>query len=139
MPTRSSGFLLQSSTGNFEAVIPTALGGLVHVSRDHSAEGFPWTPPEFFGSGFLEAGSLIQAYDGPDAAGELEVVVRAGDRLAHYQRGKGKWLEPVYFGSGASGRPVMIQSNFGTRGNYELVVPAGDGLAHWYRDNDDPA
>jgi hypothetical protein len=82
----------------------------------------------------------------------MEVVFRAGDRLAHtvcqcepsaaehsaFEHSK--WQQPVFFGSGISGRPAFVQSRIGTKGNYHVVAPwAGGGLAHYFRDNDDPA
>ena len=34
--------------------------------------------------------------------------------------------------------PVLIQSNFGHKGNFELAVQVSAGqLQHWWRDNDD--
>src|SRR5437870_2500715 len=143
MASTNSGYLVQTTfaaIGNFEMVVSSSRGGLVHVSRDNNSAGFPWMAPMFFASGFLEGASLIQRADKDQSPGDLEVVFRAGDRLAHVVRQESMWKEPVFFGSGISGRPAFIQSRFGAKGNYEVVVPrAAGGLAHYSRNNDDSA
>ena len=86
MATTNSGFFMQNTfapVGNFDVVVPSAHGGLVHVWRDNNSDGFPWKEPAFFYSGFLDGASLIQGSDRDQPAGEMEVVFRAGDRLAH--------------------------------------------------------
>ncbi len=40
---------------------------------------------------------------------------------------------------GVTGRPVMIQSEYGPdRGNFELLVPQGDRIVHYWRNNSAP-
>ena len=59
----TSGYFLQTtfgSAGNFEMVLPSPQGGLVHVWRNNDTAGFPWMPPTFFASGYLDGVSLIQ-------------------------------------------------------------------------------
>src|SRR5262245_41686319 len=139
----TSGYFLQTSfgaTGNFEMVLPSPQGGLVHIWRNNDSAGFPWMAPTFFASGYPDGVSLVQRSDKDHAPGDLEVVFRIGDRLAHLVRRDSKWKEPAYFASGLSGRPAFIQSSLGERGNYEVVAPlAAGGLAHYFRGNDDPS
>ena len=124
--------------GNFELVVPIAKGGLAHFWRDNDAAGMPWHGPTPFGSGRVEAVSLIQSNFG--TKGNLEVVAREGDRLVDYWRvdqAPWTWHGPFEIAKGVAGNPVFLQSCFGQRGNFELVVPiAKGGLAHFWRDND---
>ncbi|HEX2036455.1 MAG TPA: galactose oxidase-like domain-containing protein [Chloroflexota bacterium] len=145
MPTTHSGFLIQSThgvVGNLELVVASPKGGLAHTWRNNNAAGFPWIGPTFFGSGDLHGPSLIQSSLG-GGAGTFQVVVREGTNLGLYERSDQSpftWYGPLYFASGVSGNPALVQSQFGTAGNFELVVPVVDGgLAHYSRDNDDPA
>src|SRR5260221_3105544 len=139
----TSGYFLQTTfgvTGNFEMVLPSPQGGLVHTWRNNDSAGFPWMAPTFFASGYLDGVSLIQRSDKGQTPGDLEVVSRVGDRLAHLVRRASRWKEPMFFTSGVSGRPSFIQSSLGQKGNYEVVAPlAAGGLAPYSRDNDDPA
>ena len=128
--------------GNFEVVAPLAAGGMGHFWRDNDAPGMPWRGPTPFGAsaGVVDAVTLIQGnYDSP---GNLEVVARVGNRLAHFWRDSGPsftWYGPFWFYTGAAGTPSLVQGRFGTRGNFELVVPlAAGGLGHFWRDNDAP-
>ncbi|HEU0016148.1 MAG TPA: galactose oxidase-like domain-containing protein [Longimicrobium sp.] len=145
MPTRSSGFLIESShgtKGNFEVVTPRTGGGVSHLWRNNDVAGFPWSGPAIaFGStGDVSAASLIQSNYG--AAGNLEAVVREGNQLFHIWRDDGaswRWQGRTYLpgATAVSGVPGFIQSSFGTMGNFEVVAPlAGGGLAHWWRAND---
>src|SRR5215217_5240982 len=146
---RSSGFLAQSSfggNGNFELALPVSdgdRGGLVHFWRNNDDPSLPWIGPAAFGTGAgpVEAVALLQSNFGNP--GNLEVVARIGDRLASFWRESGPpfaWHGPMFFASGVSGNPAMIQGVFGGRGDFELVVPLSTGgLAHFRRDNDDPS
>ena len=139
--------LIQSTfgeNGNFELVTPLLAGGLGHFSRDNDAPGSPWSGPTVFGTdlGVVDAVTMIQSNLGP---GNLEVVARAGNRLADFFRDHEPpfaWHGPRIIVDDVSGNPVLIQSNFGKTGNFELVTPrritplSGGGLAHFARDND---
>ena len=141
--------LIQSTfgtNGNFELVTPLGGGGLAHFARNNDAPGLPWSGPTPFGTdlGIVDAVSMIQSSLGP---GNLEVVARVGDRLAHFFRDHAPpfaWHGPVFIQEGVTGNPVLIQSTFGTNGNFELVTPrlvtplGGGGLAHFARNNDVP-
>jgi hypothetical protein len=85
---------------------------------------------------------MIQSSLGP---GNLEVVARVGDRLAHFVRGNEApftWHGPLFFHDRATGNPVLIQSTFGENGNFELVTPrlvtplGVGGVVHLARNND---
>jgi hypothetical protein len=144
MVSAGSGFMIQSSfgvKGNFELVVASALGGMDHCWRDNDHPPYPWIGPRFFGSGYVDGVSLIQSTLAP-TPGQLEVVVRVGDELAHYSRAATPpftWFGPQQITPGVSGNPALIQSRFGHAGNFELVVPLpGSGLAHYWRNNDAP-
>jgi hypothetical protein len=137
-----SGYFLQSKfgkQGNFELIVPLAPGGLGHYWRNNDAPDHPWTGPVEFGKelGKVEAVSLIQNNFGD---GNLEAVVRVGDRMASlWTPPGGTWSEPFFFATGVSGTPALIQSSFGKQGNFELIVPlASGGLGHYWRNNDAP-
>jgi hypothetical protein len=139
----SSGYLVQSSfgrKGNFEAVTPRAGGGIKFGWRNNDAPGLPWSAPTDFLTGAGELGgvpSLIQSNYG--SPGNLEMVARIGQRLAHFWRDGAGWHGPGFFADGVSGNPALIQGIFGGRGNFEVVAPlAAGGLAHWWRNNDAP-
>lgn len=125
--------------GNFELVVPLASGGMVHFFRDNDAPGFPWYYTTTFGTGYIDAISMIESNFG--VPGNLEVIVRIGSQLFSYYRDT-TWRGPFPIqthGLVISGNPVLIQSHFGQKGNFELVVPlASGGMAHFFRDNDTP-
>ena len=83
--------------GNFELVVPAAGGGLLFFWRNNDDPAMPWNGPYPFGQslGSVEAVTLIQSnYDSP---GNLELVVRAGDRLHFFWRDSGpgfRWNGP---------------------------------------------
>lgn len=143
---RSSTYMIQSSfgrKGNFEVVLGRPAGDLVTSWRNNDAAGLPWSAATAFatGAGAVESvPSLIQSNYG--SQGNLEVVARIGDRLAHFWRDSAPpwtWHGPTLFAGGVSGNPALIQGIFGGRGDFELVVPLiAGGLAHYWRDNDAP-
>jgi hypothetical protein len=127
--------------GDFEVVVPLAAGGMVHYRRDNDAgPPPPWHRGAEFGApaGRVAAVSLIQSNYG--TPGNLEVVARVGNRLAHFYRDGGAgaaWSGPYFFATGVDGAPSLVQSRFGRKGNFEVVVPlAAGGLAHYSRNND---
>jgi hypothetical protein len=138
----NGGFMVQGNfgrKGNFELVSPRTGGGMVHCWRNNDTANFPWGGPTLIasGAGTIESvPSLIQGNFG----GNLEVVARIGDRLAHFWRDSAGWHGPTFFASGVSGNPSLIQGLYGGRGNFEVLAPlAGGGLAHFWRNNDDPS
>lgn len=100
--------------------------------------GDEWSDPIRFGTslGAVDELSAIRT-----RTGDLEVVVRDGERLVDF-RGMGsgadvEWSSPLFFGSGLAGTPSLIQSSYFTAGNFEIVAPhTGGGIAHYWRDND---
>ncbi len=80
--------------GNFEVVVPSATGGLVHLWRNNDASGFPWSGPTAFATelGHVDAVTMIQSSFGR----HLEVVARVGDRLYAMARTSDtfQWLPP---------------------------------------------
>jgi hypothetical protein len=126
--------------GNLEVVTPLTAGGLAHYWRNNDQPGLPWSGPTAFGqsAGQVDAVALIQSNFGDP--GNLEVVARIGNRLAHFWRDSGPpwtWHGPTTFFHGAGGVPGLVQSHFGARGNFELVTPrAGRGAVHLWRNND---
>jgi hypothetical protein len=75
--------------------------------------------------------------------GNLELIARAGSQLHFFWRDSGPaftWNGPYPIIGDVQGRPALLQSRFGRKGNFELVTPlVGGGLAHLWRNNDDPA
>jgi hypothetical protein len=140
MPTRSSSFFIQGSTGtngNFEVVVPRTGGGIAHLFRNNDDPGLPWTAPviAFGSSGDITSVSLVES-----SYGSLEAVMREGNRLCHnFRDGIGPWsyMFELPGATAVSGAPGFIQGSFGSVGNYEVVAPlAAGGLAHWFRNND---
>ena len=79
--------LIQShygNKGNFELVVPLASGGMAHFFRDNDAPGFPWYYTMNFGTGYVDAISMIESNFG--IPGNLEVIVRVGSQLFAYYR-----------------------------------------------------
>jgi len=133
--------LIQSrfgSKGNFELLQAAVSGGLLHFWRNDDNPYLPWSTAVPFGTGNVQALTMIESNFG--TPGNLEVVCRVGSQLQFYWRDSGPafhWNGPTSLMSGVSGNPVLIQSRFGTKGNFEMVVPAaGAGLLHFFRNND---
>ncbi|MFH1070836.1 MAG: serine hydrolase [Candidatus Glassbacteria bacterium] len=122
--------------GNFEVVVPLSPKGVAHYWRKNDQPGASWQFSTKFATNLtVDAVSLIQSNYG--TPGNLEVVLRAGDKLYHFYRDAGGWKAGAQFFSGAAGKPCFIQSRYGTQGNFEVVTPlAAGGLAHLYRNND---
>jgi hypothetical protein len=97
-------------------------------------KGQTWTEVATFAAsyGSVSEVSLIQGSYG----GNLEVVARIGDKLAHFWRSFDGWHDSGFFASGVSGAPSLIQGTVGSPGNFEVVAPfAAAGMAHYFRDN----
>jgi hypothetical protein len=124
--------------GSFELVVPHISGGVAHYRRNNYQATRPWMLCAVFASelGRVDAVALIQSTLGRDS--NLEVIVRAGDRLAHYWKplhGQQRWHGPVFFFTGAAGIPGFIQGRRGT-GNFEVLSPVQHGgMVHLSRDN----
>ncbi len=138
--------LIQSrfgARGNFEMVVPMQDGGLAHYWRDNDDPALPWYGPYPFGAAVGDVDEVALAESNFGNPGNLELVVRAGDRLLFFWRDSGPsftWNGPYPITGGVQGRPALIQGRFGSVGNFELVTPlVGGGLAHMWRNNDDPA
>ncbi len=130
--------LIQGRVGvppNFELVTPLATGGMAHFWRNNQT--FAWTQSATFGesSGIVSDVSLIQS-----TFGNLEIVARIGNQLAHLWRDANTqdWSAPDFFAAGVSGTPSFIQGRFGTPGNFEVAVPLAAGIGHFSRNNSDP-
>ena len=132
--------------GNFELIIRGAYNGLVHLWRNNDLPGFPWSNSNFFGpstDSYLGAALIQSNFQTPGSVGNLEVTATTAlGQLHAYWRDAGPefiWSEPVQLTTGVTGKPALIQSKFGTKGNLEVVVPnATSGLTHMSRNNDDP-
>ena len=74
---------VQAEDGTFQVVVPLAVGGLGHWSRDL---GTHWSGPVALGNGVARAVGLIQSNFG---AGNLDLVARLDGGLDHY------FAEPV--------------------------------------------
>lgn len=130
--------LIQSTygtAGNFELVTPYPGGGMAHYWRNNDLVIPVWNGPYIFATdvGSVDAVSMIQS-----SYGNLEVVARIGDRLAHFYRDfNGVWNGPTFFATGVSGTPAFIEGPFGTPvGNFEVVTPlVTGGMRHYWRDN----
>jgi hypothetical protein len=128
--------------GNFELVVPCMSGGVAHCWRDNDDPGRPWIEGEIFGTelGRVDAVALIQSTLSQD--GDLEVIVRVADELAHFHRSPRDraWRGPEFFFAGATGIPGFIQNSGknGKPGHFELLTPVQDGgVVNLWRDNSD--
>jgi hypothetical protein len=97
--------LIQSrfgAKGNFELVVPSQTGGLLHFWRNNDAAGLPWSTPTPFGEGLgpVDAVTMIQSNYG--SPGNLEVVCRAGNVMRWFWRDSG----PTFYWNG----PFPLQS-----------------------------
>ena len=74
--------------GNFDVVVPSTAGGLVHFWRNNDAPGLPWNGPYPFGQplGMCTGSSVIQSdFEAPGLPGNLEVVaVTGGGQMVHF-------------------------------------------------------
>ena len=125
-----------SIKGNFEVVAASTTGGLAHWWRNNDIIPI-WFGPTVFGKGVVGGVALIQSNFGHP--GNLEVIARIEDKLAHYWRDSKTmhWHGLQFFAHGVTGQIAFIQSTRGTKGDFEVVAPLLEGgMGHWWRDND---
>jgi predicted acylesterase/phospholipase RssA len=158
-----NGNYIQSDFGNYEMVIQQG-AKISHYWRDNGDPNHPWhygsdvpTGTNFGGSfrSIPDSVSLFQD-DFPSRLypmGNFEVLVHftetintlppsTTDHLAtfYFDFKENQWFGPFEIiadgniVSGVTGKPVIIQSDFG---NFEMVVPQGETLMHYWRDNSD--
>lgn len=140
--------MMQSRFGNqgdFELVVPLVSGGIAHLRRDNDDPSQSWRGPIVFGVslGLVDAVTMIQSnISSSGGPGNLEVIARVGDRLEAFWREDVppfNWSGPIAVpgAKGVTGNPVLIQSQFGIRGDFEVIVPlTSGGIAHFTRFND---
>ena len=128
--------------GNFEVVVPRVGGGIAHYFRNNDSRTLWWSSETVIdGSiGNVDALCLIQSSYG--SPGNLEIVVRKGNKLYHYWRDCSpalKWNRPFFIARGHfSGIPSLLQSKFGPS-LFEVVVPQTNGGIIYYSRNNDAA
>jgi hypothetical protein len=141
---RGGGFAVRSATGarkRLEMALPGPLAGVYHYWRDQDAPIQSWHGPLACCQdiGQVEAVSLVWADRGRRRS--LEMVVRAGDKLAHYWREMAPsrpWHGPNWIADGIAGNPSLIRSSGSREGYLELVVPrAAGGVTYLRRDHHD--
>ena len=79
---RGTPSLIQSrfgDPGNFEVVVPSPGGGLMHFSRSNSDPNFPWSGATHFGDGEFSGVSLIESTFGNHE--HLEVAGTRGEEI----------------------------------------------------------
>lgn len=82
--------------GNFELVVPSASGGLLHFERDNSDDKLPWSEGTAFGTGLgiVSGVALIQSDLGP-SGNNLEVIANVKGVLQQFWREPGgNWQGP---------------------------------------------
>jgi hypothetical protein len=148
--TKNSGYLVQrdgrlGSKGNFELVINSTSepSRLEYWYRDNDDPNLQWHKTSTFASNTRQSlPALIQSNFG--LKGDFEVVFRNNQgSLEHWSRINDDptqpWIYRSTFASNVIGRPALIQSNFGLKGDFEVVFRnENGGLEHWRRDNDNP-
>jgi hypothetical protein len=88
--------------GNFELVVPSAGGGLIHYWRNNDDPSLPWSGPIPFGGslGVVDAVTMIESNFG--SPGNLEVICQTGGELQFFWRDSG----PAFNWNG----PFLLQS-----------------------------
>jgi len=148
--------------GNFELLVPH--GSIINqYFRNNDDPALPWhflrnfgypVPPTQLGPTPRGVTFLQSNFLGDGVHGNFETIVRVAPAVAtqpHHldfwflDSRTSRWNGP--FGliadgqviDGVTGDPVMIQGNWGNRGNFELLVPHGNLIKQYFRNNDDPA
>jgi hypothetical protein len=128
--------------GNFEVVVLQGTK-LVHYWHPNGETTLAWHRGQVISNAATGPGCIIQSHFGTEFRhrGNLEVVVQEGDHVTHYSHDSFKpgspWVRGQSFGTGVSGGPAIIQSDFksGKHGNFEVVVPEEKNLVHYWHDN----
>jgi hypothetical protein len=148
--------------GNFELLVPQ--GNVIRqYFRNNDDPAFAWHSLREFGyrvpPGQLgptpRSVTLIQSnFKGDGVHGNFEAVVRVAPPLVTQPDTLDFWFldsrtsrwngpfpilidgEPI---TNVTGDPVLLQGNWGVRGNFELLVPQGNVIRQYFRNNDDPA
>jgi len=146
-PSMIQSDIISGTHGNFEVAVQEGTN-LVHYFHDNSNPNNPWQRGQTIATGINSAGSLIQTdFKSPNGHGNFEVLVQEGDHITHFWHDNtsptNPWARGVSFGSGVTGAPSFIQSDFGrefgNHGNFEAAVRQGARLVHWFHDNLNPA
>ncbi len=145
--------LIQSNYGNkgdFEVVVPLAVGGIARYFRANDDEMLSWHGPICFGAdvGPIEGIALIQSNFGEKGNLELVATDVGGHRLMHFWCDYGQsfeWHGPNNIFEKSlvpefSGNPAIIHNEFESEDYFEVVISrAKGGFAHFLRDNHDPS
>ena len=114
---------------------------MVHYWHPNSEPTLAWRRGLVITHSATGPGCIIQSDFGTESGhhGNLEVVVQEGDHLTHYFHNSAEpnspWIRGLSFGTGVTGGPSIIQSDFksGAHGNFEVVVPEGRNLVHYWQ------
>lgn len=127
--------------GNFEVVVPQGQT-IAHYYRINGPTPGAWQGGPTNITGADSSASLIQSDYTYQGHGNLELLVRQGDQVAHWYHVYGEpenaWHQGQVFAHGVTGTPALMQSNFGREnpgqhGNLEALIPEGTNLQQWYR------
>jgi Glycosyl transferase family 8 len=125
-----------------EMVLPGPLEGVHHYWRDQDAPLQSWHGPLRCCQSIGQVAAVSLARAGRGVRGSLHMVLRAGDKLAHYWREPAPsrpWHGPDWIADGVAGNPSLSWSSRGREGCLELVVPrAAGGLTYLRRDQGEP-
>jgi hypothetical protein len=126
---------------NFEAVVLQGTK-LVQYWKDNSDPGLAWHRGQVITANASGPGAIVQSDFLSGGHGNLEVVVPEGGQLVHYWHDSGnpnaRWQRATTFGSGVTGAPSFITSDFTSAGhrNFEVVVQEGANLVHYFHPHD---
>lgn len=143
------GCIVETRWGNtfaLDVVVPEG-SQLAH----YRFEGGAWVLKGIVTDKATGAGGLIQSSIEQNGAGQLQVAVREGSLLVHYEydASKNAWTRAGVITEHAASAGWLTQSRIrdGKHGNYEVVVCESDGkggknprkqLVHYWRDNSEP-
>jgi hypothetical protein len=145
-PTMISSDFISGGHRNFEVVVQEG-SNLVHYFHDNANPANPWQRGQTIATGISSAGAIIQTDFLNGGHGNFEVLVKEADHITHFWHDNSNpanpWARGVSFGSGVTGAPSFIQSDYGKditgHGNFEAAVLQSGRLVHWFHDNTNPA